>query len=63
MSTITRRRRAGKEQDMADPLGDLTKNGVSIWLGDLSRQRPVSGSLAAEFGHPAGRPTREDIRA
>jgi hypothetical protein len=48
---------------MADPLGDLTKNGVSIWLDDLSRQGLVSGSLADQLGHPAGRPTREDMGA
>jgi len=32
---------------MTDRLGELTKNGVSIWLDDLSRLRLVTGSLAA----------------
>jgi transaldolase len=36
---------------MADPLGDLTKNGVSIWLDDLSRQRLVSGGLVGLVAH------------
>jgi transaldolase len=31
---------------MADPLADLSRMGVSIWLDDLSRQRLVTGSLA-----------------
>ena len=31
---------------MADPLADLSTNGVSIWLDDLSRGRLASGSLA-----------------
>ena len=31
---------------MADPLTDLSNNGVSIWLDDLSRQRLTTGSLA-----------------
>jgi len=31
---------------MTDPLTDLSGNGVSIWLDDLSRQRLVTGSLA-----------------
>jgi transaldolase len=30
---------------MADPLGDLTRAGVAIWLDDLSRARLVDGSL------------------
>jgi hypothetical protein len=32
--------------DRTDPLTDLNQMGVSIWLGDLSRQRLVTGSLA-----------------
>ncbi|MGD9529889.1 transaldolase [Pseudonocardia sp.] len=31
---------------MADPLGDLTRAGVAIWLDDLSRGRLATGSLA-----------------
>lgn len=31
---------------MADPLGDLTRAGVAIWLDDLSRARLADGSLA-----------------
>jgi transaldolase len=31
---------------MADPLGDLTRAGVAIWLDDLSRDRLATGSLA-----------------
>ena len=31
---------------MADPLGDLTRAGVAIWLDDLSRARLATGSLA-----------------
>ncbi len=31
---------------MADPLGELTRAGVAIWLDDLSRARLVEGSLA-----------------
>ena len=29
-----------------DPLKDLAKAGVAIWLDDLSRERLVTGSLA-----------------
>jgi transaldolase len=36
---------------MADPLTDLSNNGVSIWLDDLSRQRLVTGSLADLVAH------------
>src|SRR5580704_3815953 len=36
---------------MADPLTDLSTNGVSIWLDDLSRQRLVTGSLADLVAH------------
>jgi len=32
---------------MADPLADLSRRGVSIWLDDLSRGRLTSGSLAS----------------
>jgi len=54
---------------MTDPLADLTENGVSIWLVDLSRQRLASGSLADlaandhvlggdhQPGHPSPRPS------
>jgi len=31
---------------MADPLGELTRAGVAIWLDDLSRARLATGSLA-----------------
>ena len=31
---------------MADPLGDLTRAGVAIWLDDLSRARLATGGLA-----------------
>ena len=31
---------------MSDPLSELSANGVSIWLDDLSRLRLVTGSLA-----------------
>jgi transaldolase len=31
---------------MTDPLDDLSRRGVSVWLDDLSRQRLVTGSLA-----------------
>ena len=31
---------------MTDPLADLSRRGVSIWLDDLSRDRLTSGSLA-----------------
>jgi transaldolase len=31
---------------MADPLGELTRAGVAIWLDDLSRARLAEGSLA-----------------
>jgi transaldolase len=41
----------GKDHEMADPLGDLSRMGVSIWLDDLSRQRLVSGSLADLVAH------------
>src|SRR6516162_1016146 len=36
---------------MADPLADLSGNGVSIWLDDLSRQRLTTGSLADLVAH------------
>ncbi|KAB7744243.1 transaldolase [Nostocoides sp. F2B08] len=32
---------------MTNPLHDLAREGVSVWLDDLSRERLVSGSLAA----------------
>jgi transaldolase len=32
---------------MADPLADLSRRGVSIWLDDLSRGRLTGGSLVA----------------
>jgi transaldolase len=36
---------------MADPLNDLSRRGVSVWLDDLSRQRLVTGSLASLVAH------------
>jgi transaldolase len=36
---------------MADPLDDLSRRGVSVWLDDLSRQRLVTGSLASLVAH------------
>jgi hypothetical protein len=36
---------------MTDPLADLSKMGVSIWLDDLSRRRLVTGSLADLVAH------------
>ena len=34
---------------MTSPLHDLAREGVSVWLDDLSRERLVSGSLAAQI--------------
>jgi transaldolase len=50
---------------MADPLAQLTTNGVSIWLDDLSRERLVTGSLAclAASDHVAGVTTNPTIFA
>ena len=31
---------------MSDPLADLSAQGVSIWLDDISRERLRSGNLA-----------------
>jgi len=36
---------------MTDPLAELSNNGVSIWLDDLSRQRLTTGSLARLVAH------------
>lgn len=36
---------------MADPLADLSRAGVSIWLDDLSRPRLSSGSLRSDVAH------------
>ncbi|HTY73653.1 MAG TPA: transaldolase [Actinomycetes bacterium] len=36
---------------MSDPLADLTAQGVSIWLDDLSRERLRSGNLAELVAH------------
>jgi transaldolase len=36
---------------MADPLADLNRQGVSIWLDDLSRERLTTGSLAGLVAH------------
>jgi transaldolase len=36
---------------MTDSLDDLSRRGVSVWLDDLSRQRLVTGSLAALAAH------------
>ena len=33
-----------------DPLAELSAAGVAIWLDDISRQRLVSGNLAALNG-------------
>src|SRR5580704_10453485 len=35
-----------RSRSMSDPLSELSANGVSIWLDDLSRLRLVTGSLA-----------------
>lgn len=34
--------------DSFSPLSELSDAGVSIWLDDLSRERLISGSLAAD---------------
>ena len=36
---------------MSDPLDDLSRRGVSVWLDDLSRQRLATGSLADLIAH------------
>jgi transaldolase len=36
---------------MSNPLDDLSRRGVSVWLDDLSRQRLATGSLAALVAH------------
>src|SRR5580704_13757541 len=36
---------------MADRLAELSDNGVSIWLDDLSRSRPTTGSFAGLVAH------------
>jgi len=50
---------------MSDPLGDLSRAGVSIWLDDLSRKRLVNGSLAdlAAHDHVVGVTTNPTIFA
>jgi transaldolase len=50
---------------MTDPLADLTRRGVSIWLDDLSRGRLTSGSLArlVACDHVAGVTTNPAIFA
>lgn len=50
---------------MADPLADLSNQGVSIWLDDLSRDRLTTGSLArlADHDHVAGVTTNPTIFA
>jgi transaldolase len=50
---------------MADPLEDLSRRGVSIWLDDLSRQRLATGSLAdlVARDHVAGVTTNPTIFA
>ena len=50
---------------MSDPLGDLSRAGVSIWLDDLSRMRLVTGSLARLMSqdHVAGVTTNPTIFA
>ena len=50
---------------MADPLDDLSRRGVSVWLDDLSRQRLVTGSLAdlVAHDHVAGVTTNPTIFA
>ena len=50
---------------MSNPLDELTRSGVSIWLDDLSRQRLTSGSLAslAARDHVVGVTTNPSIFA
>ena len=50
---------------MSDPLADLSREGVSIWLDDLSRKRLVNGSLAdlAAHDHVVGVTTNPTIFA
>ena len=50
---------------MSDPLADLSRAGVSIWLDDLSRKRLVNGSLAdlAAHDHVVGVTTNPTIFA
>ena len=50
---------------MNNPLDELTRSGVSIWLDDLSRQRLTSGSLAslAARDHVVGVTTNPSIFA
>ncbi|MBO0832591.1 MAG: transaldolase, partial [Actinobacteria bacterium] len=50
---------------MADALAELSNNGVSIWLDDLSRERLATGSLAdlAANRHVAGVTTNPTIFA
>jgi transaldolase len=50
---------------MADPLDELSRRGVSVWLDDLSRQRLTTGSLAdlVARGHVAGVTTNPTIFA
>src|SRR6266700_3820309 len=36
---------------MSDPLDDLSRRGVSVWLDDLSRRRLTNGSLADLVAH------------
>jgi transaldolase len=50
---------------LSEPLTDLTRSGVSIWLDDLSRDRLVTGSLAglARQAHVTGVTTNPTIFA
>jgi len=50
---------------MADPLDELSRRGVSVWLDDLSRQRLATGSLAGLVarGQVAGVTTNPTIFA
>jgi transaldolase len=50
---------------MTDPLDELSRRGVSVWLDDLSRQRLTTGSLAdlVARGHVAGVTTNPTIFA
>jgi len=54
-----------EEHLMTDPLADLSRSGVAIWLDDLSRERLASGSLAdlAARDHVVGVTTNPTIFA
>ena len=48
---------------MSDPLADLTAQGVSIWLDDISRERLVTGNLQSliDDKHIVGVPSNPTI--